>query len=378
MNKKRYLSPYIESALAKKMVFIGGPRQVGKTTLSLGFLKPSTVKNPQYLNWDNPSHKSLILKNQIPLEREVVVLDEVHKYRNWRNLIKGIYDTCHEDHKIIVTGSARLDYFRKGGDSLLGRYRYFRLHPFSLGEVSRKIGKEELELLLKFGGFPEPFINQNESEHRIWQKDRIQKIVYEDLRDLENVKDISLLSLLAEILPSKVGAPLSLKSLEEDLGVSQPTIDRWVKILNVLYYCFTISPFGAPKIRAVKKLQKVYMWDWSQVEEAGFRFENLVASHLLKYCHFIEDTEGHSMELRYLRDTDGREIDFVVLKNKKPLFAVECKTGEKELSKHIEYFRERTSIPEFYQVHMKSRDYGSAARGRVLPFTRFVEELGLC
>jgi predicted AAA+ superfamily ATPase len=378
MNKKRYLSPYIESALAKKMVFIGGPRQVGKTTLSLGFLKPSTVKNPQYLNWDNPSHKSSILKNQIPLEREVVVLDEVHKYRNWRNLIKGIYDTCHEDHKIIVTGSARLDYFRKGGDSLLGRYRYFRLHPFSLGEVSRKTGKEELELLLKFGGFPEPFINQNENEHRIWQKDRIQKIVYEDLRDLENVKDISLLSLLAETLPSKVGAPLSLKSLEGDLGVSQPTIDRWVKILNLLYYCFTISPFGAPKIRAVKKLQKVYMWDWSQVEEAGFRFENLVASHLLKYCHFIEDTEGHSMELRYLRDTDGREIDFVVLKNKKPLFAVECKTGEKELSKHIEYFRERTSIPEFYQVHLKSRDYGSAARGRVLPFTRFVDELSLC
>jgi uncharacterized protein len=378
MKKKRYLSPYIESALAKKMVFIGGPRQVGKTTLSLGFLKPSTVKNPQYLNWDNPSHKSLILKNQIPLEREVVVLDEVHKYRNWRNLIKGVYDTCHEDHKIIVTGSARLDYFRKGGDSLLGRYRYFRLHPFSLGEVSKKPGMEELELLLKFGGFPEPFIDQNESEHRIWQKDRIQKIVYEDLRDLENVKDISLLSLLAETLPSKVGAPLSLKSLEEDLGVSQPTIDRWVKILNVLYYCFTIPPYGAPKIRAVKKLQKVYMWDWSQVEEAGFRFENLVASHLLKYCHFIEDTEGHSMELRYLRDTDGREIDFVVLKNKKPLFAVECKTGEKGLSKHIEYFRERTSIPEFYQVHMKSRDYGSAARGRVLPFTRFVEELGLC
>lgn len=378
MKRKRYLTPHLESALQKKMVFLGGPRQIGKTTLSLGFLKPPTIKNPQYLNWDNPSHKSLILKNQIPLKQEVVVFDEVHKYKNWRNLIKGIYDTYHEDHKIIVTGSARLDYFRKGGDSLLGRYRYFRLHPFSLSEISKKPGPKEVQVLLKFGGFPEPFLGQNENEHRIWQRDRRQKIVYEDLRDLENVKDISLLSLLAEILPTKVGSPLSLKSLEEDMGVSQPTIDRWVNILSTLYYCFTISPFGAPKIRAVKKLQKLYMWDWSQVEEAGFRFENMVASHLLKYCHFIEDTEGHSMELRYLRDTDGREIDFVVLKNKKPLFAVECKTGEKELSKHVEYFRQRTNIPEFYQVHMKDRDYGVATRGRVLPFTRFVEELGLC
>lgn len=174
------------------------------------------------------------------------------------------------------------------------------------------------------------------------------------------------------------GAPcMTIKSLEEDLQVSQPTIQRWVDILSHLYYCYKIAPFGAPKIRAVKKLQKVYLWDWSQVEESGFRFENFVASHLLKYCHFIEDTQGHSMELRYLRDTDGREIDFVVLKNKKPIFAVECKSGAKKLSPHIGYFQQRTNIPEFYQVHMESKDYGHPKAGRVLPFITFCKELRL-
>lgn len=348
---------------------------MGKTTLSLEFLKPSTIKSPGYINWDRNSDKSLVLKDQMPLGKsKVLVLDEIHKYRKWRNLIKGLYDKYHDDHKFIVTGSARLDYFRRGGDSLLGRYRYFRLHPFSIMELSKKPNQSDLERLLKFGGFPEPLFSQSESEHRIWQKERLVKVASEDIRDLENFKDISLLLLLAELLPSKVGSPLSLKSLEEDLQVSQPTIKRWVEALSHLYFCYLIAPYGASKIRAVKKLQKLYMWDWSQVEGQGERFENLVASHLLKYCHFIEDTEGYNMELKYLRDTDLREIDFVVLKNKKPIFAVECKTGEKALSKSIPYFKERTSIPEFYQVHMGKKDYGKPSTGRVLPFMTFCKE----
>jgi predicted AAA+ superfamily ATPase len=377
MKKTRYLSPFIEKIISKKMIFIGGPRQVGKTTLSLNYLQPSSSKNPHYLNWDRVSDKSLILKDQIPLTSKTIVFDEIHKYKKWRSLVKGLHDKYGDEHRIIVTGSARLDYFSKGGDSLLGRYRFFRLHPFSLAELNKNPTKADLALLIKFGGFPEPLFSQDENEHRIWQRNRMQQVVNEDLRDLESVKDISLLMLLAEILPSKVGSPLSLKSLEEDLQVSQPTIARWVNIFSLLYYSFTIAPFGSPKIRAVKKLHKLYMWDWSLVEEPGFRFENLVASHLLKYCHFIEDTQGHVMELRYLRDTDGREIDFVVLKDKKPIFAVECKSGEKELSKHIEYFRLRTKIPAFYQVHMQARDYGAESRGRVLPFTTFCREIGL-
>lgn len=375
--RDRYLSGCIKKSLEKKMVFIGGPRQVGKTTLSLEFLTPKSARSPAYLNWDRATDKSLILKDQLPLEHTVLVLDEIHKYKKWRNLVKGLYDKYREDHQFIVTGSARLDYFRKGGDSLLGRYRYYRLHPFSLMEINSNPSSADLKQLLKFGGFPEPLFSANENTLRLWHKERIVKVVQEDLRDLETVKDTSLMLLLAELLPTKVGSPLSLKSLEEDLQISQPTIRRWVEIFSNLYYCYCVSPYGAPKVRAVKKLQKVYLWDWSQVEEESFRFENLVASHLLKYCHFIEDTEGHHMELRYLRDTDGREIDFVVMKNKKPLYAVECKSGDRQLSSHIRYFKERTPIPAFYQVHQREKDYGSPHSGRVLPFTKFCKELRL-
>ena len=375
--KPRYLSKQIHQALLKKMVFIGGPRQVGKTTVSLEFISPSSPTNNQYLNWDNIADKQKILKFELPLDKKTLIFDEIHKYKNWRGFIKGLFDTYHEQHRFIVTGSARLDFFRKGGDSLLGRYRYFRLHPFSLPEFSKNLSNTDLKKLLQFGGFPEPLFLMTPAEHKIWQRDRMQKVVGDDLRDLERVNEISQLLMLAEILPSRVGSPLSLNSLSEDLQVSQPTIARWNTILSNLYYTYLVSPFGAPKIRAVKKLQKVYMWDWSLVPEEGPRFENLVASHLLKYCHYIEDTEGDVMELRYLRDTDGKEIDFVVIKNRKPIFAVECKTGDKQLSKNIQYFKQRTTIPLFYQVHMKEKDYGAATTGRVLPFATFCRELRL-
>lgn len=376
MKLLRYLKPAIEQALNKKMVFIGGPRQVGKTTLSLDFLGSKSIRDSGYLNWDRVSDKSLILKDQFPLESKIIIFDEIHKYKNWRNLLKGLYDKYHEDHKFIVTGSARLDYFRKGGDSLLGRYRYFRLHPFSITEYKAKPNLKDLTDLMNFSGFPESLFSKNEDEHRIWQRERTLRIIQEDLRDLENVKEISQLLMLAEVLPERVGSPLSLKALSEDLAVSQPTVGRWIQILSNLYFCYTIAPFGSPKIRAVKKLAKLYLWDWSAVPQGGFRFENLVAGHLLRYCHFIEDTQGHVMELRYLRDTDQREIDFVVLKNKQPVFAVECKSGERSLSPHIGYFRERTKIPRFFQVHLGERDYGGEATGRVLPFIKFYQLLG--
>lgn len=189
---------------------------------------------------------------------------------------------------------------------------------------------------------------------------------------------MSLIDLLLETLPSRVGSPLSVQSLRKELAVSHETVERWISILERLYTVFRIAPFGAPKIRAVKKEQKLYFWDWSQVADPGPRFENLVASHLLKYCHFIEDTEGYAMELRYIRDTDKREVDFVVLRDKKPLFAVECKTGEKAPGPALHYFRERTAIPRFYQVHLGERDYGDEEVSvRVLPFRTFCKELKL-
>jgi hypothetical protein len=359
------------------MVFIGGPRQVGKTTLALTLLGDDADEtHPAYLNWDHPGVPPRLRSAALPAGEPLILLDEIHKYARWRNLLKGIYDTEKGRRRILVTGSARLDYYRKGGDSLAGRYRYFRLHPFSLREFSRSPTEADVDALLKFGGFPEPLFRRDEAEHRIWARDRLSRIVREDLRDLERVREITLVEHLVDLLPSRVGSPLSIKSLREDLEVDHKTVERWLQILENLYVCFRLLPYGAPRIRAVKKERKLYLWDWSGVGEDGPRFENLVASQLLKYCHFVEDTEGHVMELRYLRDTDGREVDFVVLRNRKPMFAVECKSGEKAVSPALRYVAERTPIPRLYQVH---RGTGSFATGRitVLPFVRWCEELGL-
>jgi predicted AAA+ superfamily ATPase len=208
---------------------------------------------------------------------------------------------------------------------------------------------------------------------RRWHLSRLSQLVREDLRDLEQVREISLIEQLAEILPDRVGSILSVKALSEDLQVDFKTASRWISILENLYYAYRVSPFGSPKIRAVKKEQKLYLWDWSQVPSPGERFENMVAGHLLKYCHFLEDYEGHRMELRFLRDTDKREIDFVVLKDKAPVFAVECKTGEKNLSPHIKYFETRTPIPKFYQVHLGTAQRTISPKITMLPFEKFCE-----
>jgi hypothetical protein len=373
---ERYIKKPVNEDLKTRMVFVGGPRQVGKTTFSLTFLTEPSEKHPAYLNWDDVHARAALLKGDLPSGEKRIVLDEIHKFARWRNLVKGFYDTNRSKISFIITGSARLDHYRKGGDSLQGRYHYYRLHPFSLAELSTRPTKEDFKNLIRFGGFPEPFLKAREKFWRRWQRERIQRVVYEDIRDLENVKEISLLELLAEELPNRVGSPLSIKNLKELLQVAHETVERWVKIFERMYFCFRIPPYGPSRVRAVKKEQKLYLWDWSTVPEPGPRFENFIACQLLKYCHFLEDTEGFRMDLRFLRDTDKREIDFVVLKEGKPLFAVECKTGERNINPALYYFKERTPIPEYYQVHGGSRDY--LRNGiRVLPVHTFCEELKL-
>ncbi len=192
-----------------------------------------------------------------------------------------------------------------------------------------------------------------------------------------SVRDVTGVEMLAEALVDRVGAPLSVNNLAQDLQVNFRTAESWITILERLYYCFRIAPFGAPKIKAVKKEKKLYLWDWSSLTEPGPQFENLVASHLLKFCHYCEDVNGDKMELRFLRDVEKREVDFVVLRDKKPIFAVECKTGEKQLSPAIRYFKERTSIPQFYQVHLGQKSSEPETGVRILPFLEFCREAKL-
>jgi len=371
----RYLVPHIQQDLKKKMVFIGGARQVGKTTLAQGLIKNYRDGHPAYLNWDSELDKKKIKNREWPKSARLIIFDEIHKFKNWRNLIKGFYDTLKNSHSFLITGSARLDHFRKGGDSLLGRYHYYRLHPYSLPEL--KFKKEALHNLVKFGGFPEPFHAANDRFLRRWHLQRLDRLIRTDLNTLEDIKDLDKMYALAEELPNRVGSPLSLNSLAKDIEVDFKTIRRWLSILSSLYYCYSIAPYGSKKIRAVKKEQKLYMYDWSQVVSPGQRFENMVASHLLKYCHYTEDVEGYKMELRFVRDTDKREIDFVVLKENKPLFAVECKTGEKSVSPHLFYFKDRTSIPHFYQVHLGQRHVQVDDQISIMPFADFCKDVNL-
>ncbi|MCC6663004.1 MAG: ATP-binding protein [Polyangiaceae bacterium] len=374
MRARRYLFSPIDADLEEKMVFLSGPRQVGKTTLALELIGAADARHPGYLNWDDVRAKPRIRSGELPPGERRVVLDEIHKYARWRGLVKGLYDTREPGQSFLITGSARLDVYRRGGDSLQGRYHPYRLHPLSLSEVG--FGAGQVDALLRFGGFPEPFFKASSRHWQRWHRERVDRVVRDDVRDLERVRELSLVELLVDALPGRVGAPLSIKNLREDLEVAHDTVERWVGILENLYVCFRIAPLGVSAIRAVKKERKLYLWDWSAVPDPGPRFENLVASHLLKLCHYLEDTEGERMELRFLRDTAGREVDFVVLKGRKPLFAVEAKTGEQGISPAVRYFHPRVGIPRWYQVHLGKKDV--VVDGvRLLPLAALCKELGI-
>lgn len=361
--RERYLQKQVEQDLKKKMVFVGGPRQVGKTTMALKILGPHTEG---YLNWDAAEHREKILKREFP-NTPLWVFDEIHKYRSWRNTLKGLYDIHKTNRQILVTGSARLDLYRRGGDSLQGRYHYLRLHPLSAAELKINSAVDFLTLL-KLGGFPEPFFSQTEIEAKRWSQEYRSRLIQDDLANLERVHDFGNLELLMLRLPELVGSPLSINALREDLQVSHKTVANWLTILERLYAIFRLSPFGAPKIRAVKKEQKHYHYDWSLINDDSFRFENLVANHLLKWVHFQQDSEGRLLELGYFRDIDGREVDFIVVENRKPVMAIECKWNDTEISKGLRYFKERFPRCEAWQISaIGKKDFVSGEDIRLSP-----------
>ncbi|MBI4247857.1 MAG: ATP-binding protein [Elusimicrobia bacterium] len=352
------------------MVFVGGPRQVGKTTLAKTLLK----KPAGYLNWDIPEHREKILKRELP-PAPLWVFDEIHKYRSWRNYLKGLYDLQGKRRKILVTGSARLDYYRFGGDSLQGRYHYLRLHPFSVAELQIKTGRD-FQDLWTLGGFPEPFFSGSETEAKRWSREYRSRLVREDIASLEGIQDLGNLEMLMLRLPELVGSPLSLNALREDLQISHKTVSRWMQSLERMYAVFRIAPFGPPRVRAVKKEQKHYHFDWSLIAEPSLRFENLVAAHLLKWAHFEQDAKGRNVELRYFRDVEGREVDFVVLEDGRPLQMVECKQSDAEIGRGLKYLKARFKECEAWQIAAEGKkDYVSAAGIRVCPALKFLGRL---
>lgn len=374
MAIKRYLENNILKDLSEKMVFISGPRQVGKTTLAKSIGNNYFSNEFSYLNWDNREDRKSILSSTYRADKKLVIFDELHKYKKWKNHLKGEYDKYRESFKIIVTGSARLDIYRKGGDSLLGRYHSYRLHPLTLPELLKTTTKlkpfvrrtpvgEKLSFaktdkntvgllndLFVFGGFPEVFLKKNERFLRRWHNERVDRLIKEDIRDIETLKDISSIQILVDILPNKAGSVFSLNSLREDLGVTHKTVSLWVDILEKFYYHFRIYPFQSKKIQSLRKEPKIYLWDWSELKNEGARFENLIASHLLKFCHYLHDYEGYKIELCYLRDKEKREVDFLVTVDNKPWFCAEVKSSFSGIPVNLRYFKNKLQIPFSYMV----------------------------
>jgi predicted AAA+ superfamily ATPase len=385
----RTLKEAIRADLSNKMVFLGGPRQVGKTTLSK--MLGATFSAPEYFNWDNRTHRQSLLKNRWSPEADLLVFDELHKYTRWKGWIKGIWDTRQNSESILVTGSSRLDVFRRGGDSLLGRYHYYRLHPFSVAELEGCEGVKEafpkqppelrftkpsphLERLLCWGGFPEPLFSESDRTLRRWQKERFERVFREDIRDTENIRSLSQVELLGQLLPERVASPLSFQSLAEDLEASPKTVKSWMELLCRNYYAFKIPPYHRRIDRALKKEAKYYLWDWTEIADEGARFENLIASHLLKFCHYYEDVFGISAELYYVRDTLKREVDFLVVWEKQPWLLVEAKSGPEKKLPSLVTFAEALHVQHRFQVCRESGlDYADKSSGiRTISADRFL------
>jgi len=358
----RYLEAQVLKDLEKKMVFLGGPRQVGKTTL----VRQLPGGQEGYLNWDVPGHRERILRGELPASN-LVVFDELHKYRQWRSYLKGLYDADPAARRLLVTGSARLDLYRYGGDSLQGRYHYLRLYPLSVAELGLST-PGDLETLVTLGGFPEPFLSGSQTEARRWSREYRTRLVRDEVTSLEQTRELDQLERLMLRLPDLVASPLSVNALREDLQVSHKAVSSWLDIFERLYAIARINPFGGPRIRAVKKERKHYHLDWTLVSAPGPRFENLVAIHLLKYAAFRQDTEGFDMEVRYFRDIDGREVDFVLCQDQEPILFLECKLGDDDLSGGLRYLHAKYPRVPAFQVHLSGvKDYLTPDGIRVCP-----------
>ncbi|RLB17567.1 MAG: ATP-binding protein [Deltaproteobacteria bacterium] len=387
----RYLEHSIQSDLPSKLVLISGPRQAGKTTIARQIATEISGKKEVYLNWDYPEHRRAIRSLDWPRSAPVVVLDEIHKFPGWKSLLKGFFDVEGHKQSILVTGSARLDVYRKGGDSLFGRAYHYRLHPLTLGEISRGgsppdikklldpsswisesdvIGEETLKKLMTLGGFPEPYLKANERDAKRWRLNRRERVLHEDLRDLTLIRSIAKLENLLDLLLERVGSPISINALREDLEVDHKTVESWIEILERLHFVFQVRPYGKRIQRSISKARKIYFWDWSEVPETGMRLENLLGTHLLKLCHYLQDVEGIQAELRYVRDRNKREVDFLLLKERSPWVLVEAKTSDIKESKSLPYFAERLQVKHAFQVTLKRY------RGRhIVPCWDFLSKL---
>jgi len=345
----RLLSKQIHADLNDyKMILLAGPRQVGKTTLA-----KSLYKTADYMSWDIDEDRTRILNKEFK-KAPLWIFDEIHKYLKWRNYLKGIYDKTGASQRILVTGSAKLDILRKGGDSLQGRYYFLRLMPFTFSELKMSTQKDA-QYLYHLSGFPEPFLKGSKSNANRWSRFYRQRVVREEISSNEQFNDLATIEIMYNRLPDLAGGTLSINSLAEDIQVANKTLGKWVDALERLYAIFRIPPFGSPQIKAIKKLQKVFFYDWNAVNDEGSRFENFIAVHLQKWIYHEQDINGRDVELRYYRDKYDREVDFVITENSQPIHFVEAKLSDSGTTKGLNYLTSKFPDTRASIVHLKGK-----------------------
>ena len=361
----------------KSMLFMAGPRQTGKTTLAQSLAE--SCANHAYLNWDILSHRSRLIENPTffeEIERKdestpLVVFDEIHKYKDWKNYLKGIYDQFRNEYQFLISGSGRLDIYQKGGDSLAGRYYLYHLWPFTVSELGKanaafdlfklnplKISmKRHAELqeiwstLAEFSGFPEPYLSGRKTTYRRWSKTYSRQLIREDIRDLTGVKSIGDMETLYYLLPSKVGSPISIPSLSRNLKVSYNTVRSWLAMFERFFMVFSISPWTRKIARAILKEQKVYLWDVPRIQDAAARFENMVALELYRAVTIWNDMGLGSFSLHFIKNKEQQEVDFLIADNHRPVLLAEAKLSDAQPSPALIKFQKAVDVPAVQLVN---------------------------
>jgi predicted AAA+ superfamily ATPase len=375
---QRYLDQRVQADLASKMVFLTGPRQVGKTTLSRQLI---AQLGGQYFNYDVAADRAIILNQRWSPQAPLLVLDEVHKMPGWKACLKGVYDGKPPGQQLLVTGSARMDTFRQGGESLAGRFFGLRLHPISVREWCEQTGAEPeaaLAHLLERGGFPEPCLAPDAIEAQRWRRQYFDGLVRNDVLEFSRIQEVAVIRLFAEMLRSRVGSPLSLASIAHDLAVSPVTLKKYLAILEALYIVFVVRPWHHNIGRSVLQAPKVYFFDTGLVEgDEGIRFENLMATALLKQVQWQHDVLGQEAGLHYLRTKDGAEVDFAISEGKRLTHLVECKLSDDKPHRALARFANEQGPVKALQVVRNVRHAFVVGALEVVPASAFLRGLAV-
>jgi predicted AAA+ superfamily ATPase len=387
-NRRFYIKIWQELAAGKSMIFIAGPRQAGKTTLSKLIARSYT--NNYYFNWDIAEHRTLFFSNPVFFEsikrkdtsNPLIILDEIHKYKDWKNYLKGIYDQFHEDYKFIVSGSGRLDIYQKGGDSLAGRYYMFHLFPFTIAELGSnnvkieaflenplnismehaKKNKEIWNTLSDLSGFPEPYLSGKATTYRRWSNTYSRQLIREDIRDIVDMKSIIDVETLYLLLPSKTGSPLSVQSLANDLKVSYNTVRNWLDVFERFFLVFSIPTWTEKITRAIQKERKVYLWDAPRIKAPSARFENMVAIELYRAVTLWNDMGYGDFSLHFIKNKEKQEVDFLLANYREPFLLIEAKIADEQPSKSLQIFQRALNIPAV-QLTNEGDSYRLASNG---------------